>query len=116
MLLEKLVSCDDSSFPENVFLLHDFETGSYNSAVDVFSSYFKLVVSGCWFHFVSAIYKKVCALGLQTEYLQHCSFFYAMNCVFFLPYIPVSDVSSTFKNIYTVYNLAPELIKYLKNT
>ena len=67
----------------------DFEQG----AIKVFKRHFpNAKISGCHFHFTSAIYKKLCEIGLKKAYNENEIFHRFIRNFTAFPYLSLDDI------------------------
>jgi hypothetical protein len=92
----------------------DFEAASVSGFQHAFGS---VNVSGCWFHYVQAIIKRVNKIGLRDAYRQNNNEKDTVHCLLGLPMLPASDITVAVDDITQAVNVrslfASKLVSFI---
>ena len=77
-------------------IMLDFEQGAIKAFRRAFPS---AKIKGCFFHFTSAIFKKVVELGLKIEYSENNDFRFFVQILMCFPFLPMEEIDISFEEL-----------------
>ncbi|XP_068205394.1 uncharacterized protein [Palaemon carinicauda] len=92
-------------------IMSDFEKGSFNGIKGIFPD---AIVSGCFFHFCQANYRKIVELGFKVRYHNDNEFCLKIRCFSSLAFLPIEDVPTGFEELSEDEDIPEEFLAYFE--